>query len=200
MNRSEVKGLYYITPIENIESILKHGIVCFNRAKKLKAKSVADQSIQARREKVIPGTNKKLHDFANLYFNPRNPMMYKRQALHEELCILRIDETILDEPDVIITDGNASSKYTRFEPSPDGIRYLESEFVFAKYRTSDDIFEGWKCKRRICAEVLVPERIPVGFIIGIYVSCTGSQNKAIILLGNHSLARSVSVKPELFFQ
>jgi len=81
MNRSDVKELYYILHIDNLKSILQHGILCYNKAKKFGYTSIADEEIQKRREKVvIPGGKRKLHDYANLYFNARNPMMFKRKA------------------------------------------------------------------------------------------------------------------------
>ncbi len=200
MKRSEVKALYFITPIENLESILEHGIVCFHSAKKLVTKSIADPVIQERREKIIPGINKKLHSFANLYFNPRNPMMYKRKNMHQELCVLHIDASILDETGVIISDGNASSAYTRFEPSPAGLKNIDIGYVFAKYWTSDDYFEGLQCKRRICAEVLVPNKIGSRFICGILVSCVKSQKKVEEILGGDQLSDAITINKDLFFQ
>jgi hypothetical protein len=200
MDRSKVQALYFITPIENLESIFEHGIVCFQGAKKLKAKSIADLDVQKRREKIIPGINKKLHGFANLYFNPRNPMMYKRKDLHKELCILCINPAILNVDGVIITDGNASSDYSRFEPSPAGLDNIDIDYVFAKYWTSNDYYEGLQRKRRICAEVLVPDNVPVHFIQGIFVSCTETQQKVQDFLGTNRLSESVTINTNLFFQ
>ena len=200
MERSEVQALYFITPIENLGSIVARGIVCFNQAKKLKAKSIADSDIQERREKIIPGINKKLHSYANLYFNPRNPMMYKRKGIHQELCILCIDQSILDESNVIIADGNASSNYTRFVPSPEGLKYLDSTSIFTEYWTSDNPFDYWENKRRICAEVLVPGYVLSYFIKGIFVSCTESLKQVKDILGTNRLSEFVITKANLFFQ
>jgi hypothetical protein len=56
MNRSDITELHYISPIENIPSILKHGILSHNRAKKINHYSVAMLEIQERRkDKQIPG-------------------------------------------------------------------------------------------------------------------------------------------------
>jgi hypothetical protein len=200
MKRSDVKALYFITPIENLDSIIEQGIVCFHSAKKLNTKSIADPIIQKRREKIIPGINKKLHSYANLYFNPRNPMMYKRKDMHQKLCVLRIDPSILEEAGVIITDGNASSDYTRFEPSPSGLNMIDSSYVFTKYWTSDDYFEGLQCKRKICAEVLVPNKIDSHFICGILVSCENSKEQVKEILGIDRLSELVTIKADLFFQ
>ncbi len=98
MKRSDVKALYFITRLKNLVSICKKGILCYNKAKKMNPESVADPLIQELREGVIvPGIHKKLHEYTNLYFNPRNPMMFKRKSLHEDLCIICVSQKILDE-------------------------------------------------------------------------------------------------------
>ena len=82
MNRADIKELYFITPIDNMASIFKHGLLSHNKIKasRLSHKSVAHGDVQKRREdKVIPGGKRKLHDYVNLYFNPRNSMMYSRE-------------------------------------------------------------------------------------------------------------------------
>ncbi len=199
MTKAEVKALFYITPIENLPSIIKIGLVCYTKSLKLRAKSIADSQVQERREKIIPGTKLKVHSFVNLYFNPRNPMMFKRRSMHEELCVLAIHKSILDEDGVILADGNASSDYTRFYPSPDGLKELNSDYIFAEYWTHEDYFEGLRRKRQICAETLVPKNLEVGFISGIYVSCKGTLDRVVELLGDHSLQKKVTINTNLFF-
>lgn len=200
MQRSRVKELYYITPIENLPSIVKLGIVSHTKSNKLQCKSIADPVIQKRREKEVPGADKKLHDYANLYFNARNPMIFKRKDLHQGICILRINSSVLDLPGVIVTDGNASSGYTGFYDSPDGLRRLDGELIYATDWTDDDQFEAWRRKRCICAEVLVPDVVAVRFIDGIYVSCSVSLDKVRQLLRSHPLCENLSINADLFFK
>lgn len=114
MKRSDVKALYNIRHIENLPSIIQKGILSYNKAQKLNHKVIHDLTVQERREnKQIQG-GRKLHDYANLYFNPRNAMMYKRKDLHKEICIQIIDPKVLNTTNVIISDINASSHYARF--------------------------------------------------------------------------------------
>lgn len=130
MNRADIKKLYFITSLDNIASIFKHGLLSHNKIKssRLSHKSVAHGDVQKRREdKVIPGGKRKLHEYVNLYFNPRNSMMYSRKNLHEELCVLTIDADILTQQGIIIADGNASSDYTRFFETSD---YYKWQNVF----------------------------------------------------------------------
>lgn len=203
MERADVKELHYITHIDNLRSIFQHGILCHRKAKKILCRSIADPEIQKRREKVvIPGGRRKLHDYANLYFNARNPMMYKRKDMHEELTVLRIDSAILDEPEVVISDGNASSDYVKFHASPEGLEYLDKSLIYAENWTNRDVFQYWISKRTICAEVLVLHFVAVRFIKGIYVSCQDTQQKVKDLLARARIQfqDEIIVNPRLFFR
>jgi hypothetical protein len=200
MKRSDIKELYYITHIENLTSILKLGILCNNKAKNFIRKSIADPEIQKRRDKaVIPGGKRKLHDYANLYFNPRNPMMFKRKDMHRELVVLRIDSTIFNEPGVVISDCNASSDYVRFYASPEGLDYLDNGLIFAEYWTDSDPIAAYKRKSVICAEVLVPDFVSPRFISGIYVSCEETHKIVVDSLEGSLIVGNVRINPKLFF-
>jgi len=195
VDRSQIEELHYITPIQNIHSILRIGILSHNKSKRLRPATIAMQEIQDIRSKVsIPG-GLPLHDYANLYFTARNPMLYKRHKMHADLAVLRISLEVLDIEGVVITDGNASSEYTAFWPPPDGLRYLDYDLVFARYWTNHDDVRRWKKKRAKCAEVLVPQAIQPNYIFGAYASCSASLR--LITSTNKSL--TVIVNPDLFF-
>ena len=72
------------------------------------------QSVQDLRDKKqVPGALQ-LHQYANLYFHTRNPMLFKRLNEVDSLCILRISKQVLAVPGAIVTDQNAASDYVRF--------------------------------------------------------------------------------------
>jgi len=137
-----------------------------------------------------------LHDYVNLYINARNKMMYKRRDQHAAVCILRIGCTVLDLPDVVISDRNASSGWARFYPSPDGLAHIDSDMVFAQYWTHEDAYETMEHGSIVCAEVLVPHVVEPGSIIGAYVSCKEGEQ----LLANLNTGIAVTLKPYLFFR
>jgi len=90
MFRNELEELHFITAIDNVLSILEHGILCYQQAINVQHTSIAMNVVQQRRDdKIIPNAGS-LHSFANLYFHARNPMMYVRKALHEDICVLRM--------------------------------------------------------------------------------------------------------------
>jgi len=171
VDRSDLEELHLITPIANMPSILKHGILCKRRAKPLKPVSIAMEEVQAiRANRAVPG-GRPLHDYANLYICARNPMLYKRRSHHLELCVLRVDPAVLNHPGVVIADGNAASSYTAFWPAPAGLAKVDRELVFAEYWTDSNQILKWHKARVKCAEVLVPDRVEPRFIVGAYISC-----------------------------
>ena len=142
MRRDELDELHYIALLSNVPSICKLGILSHRRVEKITHESVAMREIQDRRAKIVVPGGRRLHEYVNLYVCARNPMLYKRQSRHAELCVLRINPSILDLPGVVVTDGNASSNYVRFAAAPDGLRIINRELTFAEYWTDpDDIIE-----------------------------------------------------------
>ena len=196
MRRSDLNELHYITPIANVPSILKNGILCKNRAERLKPASIASQAIQGTRaNKSVPG-GLAIHDYANLYFCARNPMMSKRRDQHREICVLRVSTEVLDIPNVVIADSNAASKYTAFWASPSGLSKVTGEWVFAEYWTDPDQITQWRKAAAKCAEVLVPRRIEPNMIQGAYVSCAESMTA----LSGVGFALPIAIDGHLFFQ
>jgi hypothetical protein len=115
-------------PLINIPSVLKNGILSHERAAKLSHVSVAMAEIQERRDvKQVPG-GQKLHQYANLYFHARNPMMYKRLGQAADLCVLRVSCDVLGLPGVVLCDQNASSDYVRFL-SPGQVSEIDMSMV-----------------------------------------------------------------------
>lgn len=67
-------------PVANLPSVMEKGILSYEKVAKIEHSSTALQPVQDKRDqKHVPG-GLKLHQYANLYFHARNPMMFKRQA------------------------------------------------------------------------------------------------------------------------
>ena len=179
MTRADITELHYITHLDNVPSILEHGILAYNEVARLRIphRSIAMAEIQARRNKQVPG-GRRLHDYANLYFNARNAMMFRRTREPEVgnavLVVLRVNPDVLEMPSAVIADRNASSDYVRFLPSPSGLELLDATMVFARDWRDDDPITYWQKKAAACAELLVPQRVAASYVTGIYVSCSGS--------------------------
>lgn len=196
MNRNDITELHYITPLVNVPSIMAQGILSHNAAAGLPHASVAMQTAQERRkDKQIPGA-RRLHDYANLYFDAHNPMLSARRAQNNELCVLRIDARVIDLPDVIIADINAASDMVRFFTVPMGLAAIDRDRLFDRFWIHrDDPLDERLHKWQKCAEVLVPDRVVPGSITGAYVAHAVAQTALQAL----NTGLPVSINPAMFF-
>lgn len=195
MERNELQELHYITPIGNIPSILRHGVLSHIRSARLDHESVAMQEMQDRRAAVRVPNGRRLHEYANLYICGRNPMLRKRRNQHQEICVLAISTDVLDLPGVIITDRNAGADFPQFRPAPSGLSIVDRDLTFAEYWTSPNQIEYWRRKSAKCAEVLVPDRVAPRFVTRIYVSCERAKRQVEVF----GLALPVNIDEHLFF-
>lgn len=195
MKREELAELGFIVPIETVPSILTRGILCHRLAANLPHQSIANNSVQQlRANKIVPGGTR-LHDYANLYICPRNPMLYVKRGAHTQICVLRMSTDVLDLPGAIVTDMNAARTYARFRPSPGGLQIVDRELTFARYWTHADPDEEYRRKGLKCAEVLVPRLVPTKYVLGAYVSGSiGRQALAAV-----AASVTATVDGDLFF-
>lgn len=184
-----------ITPLVNIPSILQNGILSHAQASKLPHHSVALQEVQDKRDKIqIPG-GLALHEYANVYFHARNPMMSRRRDEAHALCVLRVSTEILKISGAVITDQNAVSKYVKFS-APDRLKFMNLDYVFAaNWKHPDDQIEEWRHSSSKCAEALIPKKIPPHYLLGAYVVSDAVRGK----LEEIGFALPIDVKPDLFF-
>ena len=167
----DIKELYHITAIANVAAIVKGGIFSHNivQKDKIKAVRIDEQGVQDRREKKIPGTEKMLHDYANLYFDAHNPMLSKRRNLNDSICVLRIEKTVFSVNGVIITDKNAS-RDCWFKTIKEGLPLLSKIEVLAPYWNDLDLIVRKRLAGIKCAEVLIPEAVSPKYIVGAFVA------------------------------
>ena len=199
MERREVTELHYVTPLANLASILERGIVCHGDATGLDHVSVASMEVQARRAaRRIPG-GLRLHQYANLYFNARNAMLYKiihdydasRRVAPEALAVVRISPSVLDVAGVVVTDINAAADIEpRWHTVGEGLRLLDHTEIHAE-RWGDG-----RHMQRMMAEVLVPRVVTPRLIRGAYV--VADEVAGVVSQVAPTLA--AEVKPYLFFR
>ena len=191
----KIREFHCIMPIANVNSVLEHGLLSYDRASNLAHRSIAMPEIQERRDQVqVPG-GLRLHRYANLYLNARNPMLFKRKSEVQSLCILRVSTKARHIQGAVLTDCNASSRYVRFL-SIDQVSELDLEAIYSKdWRHPDDCIAYFRHKSQMCAEFLVPNRLPPEFIVGAYVVDRTTKRR----LGSTGCPHSIIVNRELFF-
>ena len=191
----KIREFHCIMPIANVSSVLEHGLLSYDRANKLPHRSIAMPEIQDRRDQVqVPGGHR-LHRYANLYLNARNPMLYKRRNEAQSLCILRVSTRARHLQGAVLTDCNASSRYVRFL-SIDQVSELDLEAIYSNdWRHPDDPIAYRRHKSQMCAEFLVPDRLPPEFIKGAYAVDPATERR----LRSTGFSHPITVNGELFF-
>ena len=190
---SDVREFHNIVHINNITSIIEHGILSFNEAKKIVHQSIAMNKIQQKRDNTKIPNGKFLHDYANLYFHARNPMMYLRQA--EEICVLIINKNIYNLPDVVFSDRNASSDYVAFLDKHN-LDVLNYRYIYAKDWTDSNTPEYYIKKSMKCAEILIPKRVETEYIEGAYVKNNQDREK----LQKLGFVKPIMINKDIFFR
>lgn len=182
-------------PFRNVSSVMANGILSFESAAKLAHASVAMAEVQDLRDKKqVPG-GLRLHQYANLYFHARNPMLFKRLSEAASLCVLRIDCQVLRLPGVVLTDQNAASSYVRFL-APSQISAIDMDMVYAADWTHEDRITYYRRKAAKCAEVLVPHCVPPRLLVGAHVIDVAAQRN----LAAAGFSLPITVSPSLFFR
>src|SRR5690625_285750 len=80
LDEFNIDYLYHITHKDNLNNILQNGLESHNvaRERHMIKVDIADNVVNDRRKRKELIYNRSLHDYVPLYFNPKNPMLYKR--------------------------------------------------------------------------------------------------------------------------
>lgn len=197
--KPEVKGLYYITHVNNLPSISTNGILSHRQVlqSKIPFTPIYDAEIVSNREKKRVQGTKTLWDFANMYFQPRNPMLYRVLCEKDkaDLAVVAIQPGVLSLPGALVTTGNAASFDTEIFDSAEGQKH-----IFENWRVISS--DWWNSvdgsKRKIMAECLVADRVPPEYIHSVYVAAQSVAERVRQL----KLSRNLPIIPEpnMFFQ
>jgi hypothetical protein len=177
-----------------------NGLLSHNLSQKIAHESCASNDVQERRAKVVIPGGGALHEYANVYINARNSMMYSLRDKHHSLAVLSLSNNILDLPGTIVADRNASRDYCIFKPAAEGLKMIDSKLVFAEYWTHDNEIEQYHHEGAMCAEVLVPYKIEPCHIMKAYVLCGEGEQSLKAALDRAGLQSSIEIAPYLFFQ
>ena len=166
-----IEYLFHMTHIKNLENILKHGILSKNSIEKdgFEYTNIADSAVNdIRSQKRDPYNNRPIHDYVPLYFNPRNPMLYRKycENIQNDILILGIDRKLLLNNTTLFTDGNVASRRTIYY---DNLRWLGhlNWYCIRRAKRWNNIRDG---KRIICSEALIHPKIDVNSIVAIFTN------------------------------
>lgn len=168
--KPEVTCLFYICHVENLSSILEHGILSHSTVeeRQLPFKRIYDAEIVSNRKGKITPDGKSLWDYANVYFQSRNPMLYRvlREIGADSIVIVGVSPQAAALPGALVSDGNAANSATQIYPSAEGLKRVVKgwDTIQSEWWSSSD-----GSKRRIMAEALIPKEIPPSLIQSVFV-------------------------------
>ena len=163
MRNSDIRALYYITHIDNLPSILANGILSHEkiRSEGLQNTTIYLEHLVNKRGNKYTSDGKNLWHYTNLFFQPRNPMLFSviKSKGKQNITVLRISNTVLQRQGIFITDGIASNKLTQIYSLSEGLEILRAQ----QEMFQSDSWISWnhsdKVKRQLMAECLVPNQV-----------------------------------------
>lgn len=187
-NHGTLRRFFHFTHIENLPSIATNGLFSLNsiRKKGIEQRDISDPGAQRWRDAIEPRFKRNIHDYVPLYINPKNPMLYVRRELRNDIVIIEVSRSVISSFDHLFTDGNAASRDTLFSYLPD---VLNESLEALSCQSWVDVPDG---KRRRCAEVLVYPMVPVAFFNKIYcfnedTACRASQLTSVSTVVDQSM-------------
>jgi len=193
--------LYHLTSLENLPSIVRHGLLPRNRLSEFR--DVADAAVNARRRGIqFKGVGwKQAHDCVPMFFTTDTPMIHSFGLRGRQLVwvVIDVEQLVLTRAHLVFTDGNLAAVRSKAYWSAKFLNLLDWQIIrsegFPK-GASDDAIREWK--RIKSAEVLAHPFVPVSAIRGILVSCDLQAEHARVAIGANSNTISVEVAPRSF--
>lgn len=178
--------VYHMTHMENLENIIKHGLLSTNQKNALgiKHRNIAYQSIQERRSEmdVTCGPGGKVHDYVPFYFCARDPMLLgqlNKKNIDQHLIIyLAVKIDILDNQNCVFTSSAANSNQAPcFLDDSKDLYKLDWDVIDKK----DWKYEG-QVRRNKMAEALFFQKVnfsDIGFLV-VFNEWSEKQVKSIL--------------------
>ena len=189
IEKNTLYSLDHMTHINNLNSILKYGLLSHNNP--YKQVDISNFEVNSRREVREGVYGRKIHDYVPFYFNPRNAMMYRNKDL--PVIILAFNSELIYQNNVLFTDKNAATYGVRFYNNKNDFNKIQWDIVQSNSWYNKDII----VKQTMMAEVLVYNQVPISHLEYIYVK--NEYTKHFIVQNYNIPYKMVIVKPELFF-
>lgn len=173
------KSLYHFTHLENLPSILEHGLLSKNEVQNLgiNYSDIAYESIQERRDDMgVPcGSGGCIHDYVPLYFCKRSPMLnavVSNKISDEQFIIyLEFPIQILEQLHGVFTDHSANtSVLPTFYENPSQLIHLDWEAIDTwSWGSQHDIEGQIPVRRKKQAEALFYKSLELEYLKKIVV-------------------------------
>lgn len=199
LRKHRIEYLYHLTSIRNLRGILRQGILSHNEAYQqgVILDDISMEEVQDIRHRKLERVSfRPIHDYASLYFNARNPMLFKRKEQQQNLAILGVDPIVLAADGTVFTDGNAANTSTKFYHNLSDLDKLPWTVLNDPFWNRPQYEDG---KRQKCAEVLVFPMVQSTLIRRIFVLDDNAAKTALRAIPVQSPV-TIIIAPEKFFE
>jgi hypothetical protein len=193
--RLGLESLYYITPTDNLESILNYGIVARNLAPSGRF-TFENEDIQEHRHLKIPNIEIPftLHDYVPLFFCSKPPLLYRFQNEPSEVVKIEIDPVVLLKLGALFFNRNARSDSAICYSDFRNLHLLDWEKIRRRiwYKPGPDLMPYRQ------AEADIPLKVPVEYFQRISVSTRETFDYVFELLKDLELELPVKLEASFF--
>lgn len=170
LSQYSVASLDHMTHIDNLDSIMKYGLLAHNNP--YKQIDISNQDVNSRRDHRENIYGRKVHDYVPFYFNPRNAMMYKNR--NENIVILAFDTSLIYKDNIVFTNKNASTDSVKYFKDINGLSKLNWNYIW-RDSWNDDV-DSYCVKQTMMAEVLVYQEVSIKYLKAIICKDEGTKN------------------------
>jgi len=190
-------GFYHMTHVDNLENILKLGLLSHKKvhSSKMVKKDISNIKIQSLRDRMEKIYGRNIQDYVPLYINPTNPMMSSKkvkEALNQIVLLEIIPHVLVQKKETLFSDGNAAIEETNFYKDRNKLENINWGLL-----QEGKWVRGTDSYRIMCSEVLVPETIEVFYIQKIIIISETTIENILPLFPNHK-GISIEINPDYF--
>lgn len=204
--------LFHITHIDNLRSIIEHGLLCDGSSDPamLPHKEIGKSSIKEGRDSrnVPVSPFGVVSDYVPFYFAARSPMLYtihegnieEFQGSQDDIVhlVTSVESVAASEHAFVVTDRNAYYPYADFTNDLSRIdEFIDWELMESKW-WGKTIDEPDRVERRM-AEFLVYRFLPVTALIGIGTRTQAVAERVEVLLTSLDVNIKVGVRPGWYY-
>jgi hypothetical protein len=222
MPRPTPTPIFHITAIDNLQSIVKSGLLSKNQvaARRVNFANIAFQSVQGHRSvktvPIAPGGN--LHDYVPFHFAPRSPMLMTINAGNVEGCDYRQDDIVHLKTTVeavgaaglpfVFTNYHAVKAFAEFFSDPKDLDKIDWELFFepprlggyCKYWNSTHSNARYALRMETRqAEFLVHDSVPLAVLGQIAVRTENMAERVRGALANTGWIPEIAVIPGWYY-
>lgn len=188
--------LYYLTPLNNLESILNLGILSRNavNTRKLSHTDASNLGVQDNRHQrlieMTDGVKRPLHDCANMYLIPNTASNIMMRRAHDiDFALILISKEVLADKEITFafSDGNLGASLSTVYTDYGDLKKLDWDLLSHDKASYYEGYEFNEYKRKRCAEVLIYACVPPKYFKKIVVKNMDAAHKIKKLLGDKNL-------------